>query len=260
MHSLKKLGLPREQANRFFTGLLVTFVIATTPVFAQKVSVVTEEMAPYNFIDDRDKTITGLSTEIVQEVLRRTKIEYKIAVYPWARSYRIAQEDPNIAIYSIGRNEERENIFKWVGVIANRDIYLYKLKSRPEVKADKLSDLKSYVLGGIRDGIRTQYLISEGLAVDLTNDDISNIRKLQIGRIDAFPADELAASALAKNSGIEFNSLGKMLKLDKLSGALYLAFSLNTDDQTVEKCRVALDEIKKDGTFHKITAKWLQRK
>ncbi len=247
--------------NKFITGLIVLSVAVATQVAAQKVTVVTEEMAPYNFSDEKDKAITGLSTEIVREVLRRAKLEYKIDIYPWARSYRLAQEEePNIAIYSMGRNDEREKIFKWVGVVANRDIYLYKLKGRTEVKADKISDLKSYTLGGIRDGVRTQYLLREGLSVDLVSDDISNIKKLKNGRIDAFPVDELALIALAEKSGVEFNSLEKMLKLDKLSGALYMAFSLNTDDSTVEKCRAALDEIKKDGTFNKITAKWLQRK
>jgi len=233
-------------------------VLATTmsPAFAEKISVVTEEMAPYNFTDEKDKQITGLSTEVVKEVLKRAKVDHEIKSFPWSRAYKMAQEDPDVAIYSIGRNEEREKMFKWVGVVAKRDVYLYKLKSRTDIKASKLEDLKPYNFGGIRDGIRTMYLVKEGFKVEQVTDDISNIKKLQAGRIDGIPSDDLALIALAKNSGVEFDSLEKLIKIDKLSGGLSMAFSLKTSDETVEKCRVALDSMVKDGTFDAIAAKW----
>jgi len=235
---------------------LVALAALSTPVSAQKIQVVTEEMAPYNFTDEKDKSITGMSTEVVREILKRAKIDYDIKSYPWVRAYKTAQDDPNTAIYSMGRNAEREKMFKWVGIVAKRDVYLYKLKSRTDIKANSLEDLKPYTFGGIRDGIRTVYLQNEGLKVDVVTDDISNIKKLQSGRIDAIPSDHLALMALAKNAGVDFNSLEKMYKLDKLSGGLSMAFSLNTPDEVVEKCRAALDSIVKDGTFDKITAKW----
>ncbi len=52
--------------------------------FAQKVAVVTEEMAPYNFVDERDESITGLSTDLVQEIFKRANVEHQFKVYPWA--------------------------------------------------------------------------------------------------------------------------------------------------------------------------------
>lgn len=238
---------------------LLSILIATlSTALAGEILVVTEEFAPYNFTDEK-VVISGMATEIVREVFRRAKLEFRIESQPWARAYRTAQDTPQAAIFSIGRNEERENLFKWVGSIVNRDVYVYKLKSRTDVKASKLSDLSAYVLGGIRDGARTMYLVSEGLSVDMVTDDIYNIKKLQVNRIDAFPADELALIALAKKSGIDFDSMEKLIKLDKLSGTLYLAFSLKTPDETVEKCRVALESMKKDGTFNKITARWLRK-
>lgn len=162
----------------------------TGTTLAQKVTVVTEEMAPYNFVDEKDQVVTGLSTELVREILKRAHIDYQIKIFPWARAYRTAQEAPNVAIYSMGRNDEREKLFKWVGVIVNREVFLYKLKGRPDIKVSSLQDLKPYKLGGIRDGVRTMYLHKEGLAVEEATDDASNIKKLQSRRIDAFPIDE----------------------------------------------------------------------
>lgn len=238
----------------------VSVTLLISPASAENVAVVTEEMPPYNFYDEKDQAVAGLSTELVHEVFKRANIQYHIKVYPWARAYRMAQEAPNIAIYSMGRNEERERLFKWVGVIVNREVFVYKLKGRPSIKANSLEDLKPYKLGGIRDGIRTMYLRKEGLAVEESTDDTSNIKKLQSKRIDAFPIDEPNLVYLSQKNGVDFHSMERMIKLEKLSGGLYLAFSLNTDDVMVGKCRVALDDMVKDGTFQKITAKWLAKK
>ncbi len=185
--------------------------------------------------------------------------QYQIEVFPWARSYRKAQDEPNVAIYSIGRNDEREKMFKWVGMVVNREVFLYKLKGRPEVKASSLADLKPYRLGGIRDGMRTMYLKKEGLSVDESTDDASNIKKLQSRRIDAFPIDEPNLVYLSERNGVDFDSMERLLKLEKMSSGLYMAFSLHTPDETVDKCRAALDGMVKDGSFNKITAKWLKK-
>ncbi|MES2950676.1 MAG: transporter substrate-binding domain-containing protein [Pseudomonadota bacterium] len=235
-------------------------LVAASPALADKVAVVTEEMAPYNFIDEKDKSVKGLSTELVHEILKRASIDYQIEIFPWARSYRMAQENPNVAIYSMGRNEEREKMFKWVGIIVNREVFLYKLKGRPEVKAASVAELKSYKLGGIRDGVRTMYLKKEGLTVEEATDDASNLKKLQSKRIDAFPIDEPNLVYLSEKNGVDFDSMERLLKLEKMSGGLYMAFSIKTPDETVEKCRAALDSMVKDGTFNKITAKWLKKK
>ncbi len=248
--------------RHFVSVLMAGAALAFTggSVFAGKVAVVTEEMAPYNFTDEKDKSVKGLSTELVQEILKRANIDYQIDVFPWARSYRMAQQDPNVAIYSMGRNEERETMFKWVGVIVNREVFLYKLKGRPDIKASSVAELKPYRLGGIRDGMRTMYLKKEGLSVEETTDDSGNLKKLQSRRIDAFPIDEPNLVYLSEKNGVDFDSMERLLKLEKMSGSMYMAFSLKTADETVEKCRTALDSMVKDGTFNKITAKWLKKK
>ena len=66
--------------------------------FAQKITVVTEEYPPYNFLDS-DKKIFKMSTEVVEEVLKRAKLDYQLAIYPWASAYKIAQDTHNVIIY-----------------------------------------------------------------------------------------------------------------------------------------------------------------
>lgn len=237
---------------------VLTGILWAASAESQTLTVVTEEYPPYNFQDVQTKKISGMATEVVQEILKRTKTPYKLGIYPWARAYQMAQDAPNVLIYSIGRNGQRENLFKWVDVIAPYDVYLYRLKSRPEVKVTRMADIKHFRIGAVRDDVRAQYLDKAGVPLDLVIEDSANAKKLASQRIDMFPIDELALVALYKREGLEPGSVVKAFKLEALSAGLYMAFSKQTPDETVRKCKAALAEIKRDGTFDKIRVKYLK--
>jgi polar amino acid transport system substrate-binding protein len=226
--------------------------------WGQSITVVTEEYPPYNFHDPAKNQISGMATEVVEEVLKRSKLDYTLSLYPWARAYQMAQDAPNVLIYSIGRNEKRETLFKWVDVIAPYDVYLYRLKSRPEIKVSSVDDIKHYKIGAVRDDVRAQYLEKAAVPLDLVIEDSANAKKLASQRIDLFPIDELAMVALYKREGLDPHSVVKAFKLEALSAGLYMAFSKQTPDELVRKCRAALAQIKKDGTFEKIRVKYLK--
>lgn len=225
--------------------------------WGQTLTVVTEEYPPYNF-QGSDKRISGMATEVVAEILKRTKTSYKLGIYPWARAYQMAQDAPNVLIYSIGRNDQREALFKWVGVIAPYDVYLYRLKSRPDVKIASMADIKQYRIGAVRDDVRAQYLEKAGVPLDLVIEDSANAKKLASQRIDLFPIDELALVALYKREGLDSGSVVKVFRLEALSAGLYMAFSNQTPDEMVRKCKAALAQIKRDGTFDRIRSKYFK--
>ncbi len=239
---------------------LTAWLVATlaTSAWGQTVTVVTEEYPPYNFQDTRKNKISGMGTEVVEEILKRTKLDYKLGIYPWARAYQMAQDAPNVLIYSIGRNDKRESLFKWVDVIAPYDVYLYRLKSRTEIKVSNIEGVKQYKIGAVRDDVRAQYLDKAAVPLDLVIDDSANAKKLTLQRIDMFPIDELAMVALYQREGLDPHSVVKVFKLEALSAGLYMAFSKQTSDALVDKCRAALAEIKRDGTFDRIRVKYLK--
>ena len=234
-------------------------VLAMAPsIWGQTLTVVTEEYPPYNFHDVSKNKISGMGTEVVREVLKRAKLDYKLDIYPWARAYQMAQDAPNVLIYSIGRNDMRESLFKWVDVIAPYDVYLYRLKSRPEIKVSEIEDVKRYKVGAVREDVRAQYLDHAEVPLDLVIEDRANAQKLALRRIDLFPIDELAMVALYKREGLDPRSVVKAFKLEALSAGLYMAFSNQTSYELVHRCKAALAAIKKDGTFDKIRVKYLK--
>lgn len=239
---------------RWIIGVVLACSVAVAP--AQKITVVTEEYPPFNYSEGG--RITGFSTEVVEEVLKRARLEFDLGIYPWARAYQMAQEAPNVLIYSIGRNDKREALFQWVDVIAPYDVYLFRLKSRTDIKVTDMASLRRYKVGAVRDDVRAQFLEAEGIKADLVTDDGVNVKKLSGQRIDMFPIDELAMVALYKREGVDPNTLVKVMKLDRLSSGLYMAFSRQTPEDLVNRCRVALAEMKKDGSFERLRAKYLK--
>ena len=239
------------------------FCLAALGATAQKITVVTEEYPPYNYTEN--EKVTGAGTEIVRLMLERAGIEYSLTSYPWARAYKMAQQSPNVMIYSIGRNGSRENAFKWVGIIAPYDVYLYKLKERTDVKVETLDDARQYIVGVVNDDVRAQFLQNEGFAesregpgLQITVKDENNLHKLVAGRIDLFPIDELACAHLAKRCEVDFAALEKTCRIDQLSSGLYVAMSMSTPDELVERCRAAMEDIKKDGLFQSTLDQYLR--
>lgn len=241
--------------------LIVFFsVIQITNLYSQKIKIVTENYPPYNYIEN-DK-ITGFSTEVLLEVLKITDFEYSIEVFPWSRAYMMALNEENVLIYSIGRTDEREKLFKWVGVIAPFDVYIFSLKSRDDIKIEKLEDAKKYKTLTTNNDVRERYLLSKGFEIerhiDNSADNTSNFEKLLIKRGDLWPIAELVANYFARSRGYQPEDLlKKSYHLNELSSeGLYMAFSIKTDDKIVDNFRNALEKVKNSDVYTKIKNKY----
>jgi polar amino acid transport system substrate-binding protein len=229
---------------------------------AHSVEIVTENFPPYNYREDGE--IRGVGTEVVQAVLKELGIEAKTRIYPWARTIAMAKNNKNTLIYSIGRNEKREKQFKWVGVIAPVDFYLFSLKERNDIDLKTLDDAKQYRIGTIREGIREQYLLSQGFEreknIHSTNEYSQGFEKLELKRIDLWAMPELSAYYIAKKYDHKPSDiLKKQFKLEGVTTEGYhMAFGLETPDELVEDFRAALEKVKASGKYDKIIEKYTQ--
>ncbi|MGD8252224.1 MAG: transporter substrate-binding domain-containing protein, partial [Desulfobacterales bacterium] len=141
-------------------GILTVLAILAGPANAQEMMVLTEESPPYNFT--RDGRITGSSTEIVREILRRLGEPDGIQVLPWARSYKLLNSRPNVALFSTTRTPEREDRFFWIGPLFTVHYGFYARKSS-HLRIDSLEDAKK--VGSIatyKDDVKEQLLKSMG--------------------------------------------------------------------------------------------------
>jgi len=242
-------------------ALLITGSLCST-LFAEKLTVYTEEFPPFNFTEN--KKITGLSTEIIQAVMKKAGLDYSIKSFPWARSYKLSQAKENSFIYSISRRVKRENLFQWVGIVTGANHSVYALKDRPNIVINKLEDLKKYKIGTIQKGSKETYLSANGFDVNTfqrmagDNANLLNYKKLKKKRIDVWLSTDSGASFTSKQVGDNPSSvLKKVFEFEEMSkGGYYLAASLTTPKETVEKVRAVLESFKKSDEYKMILKKW----
>ena len=223
--------------------------------------IVTEELPPYNMT--QDGKVTGLSTEVVQAVLNEVGMRGNIQSMPWARAYDIALNSETVMIYSITRTEQREKLFKWVGVIAPTQWFLFSLSGR-NIRLSHLDDARKFQIATVNEDAGEQYLASKGFVLgknlQSSNKYEFNYDKLNLGRVDLWIANELNAYYLVRQRGGDpAKVLERTLALPDVGGedGLNMAFSLKTPDHVVERFRKGLDAVKKSGVYNGLLRKWL---
>ena len=248
-----------------FWGICAGIPIGNVQAIEGKVlnlTILTEEFPPYHYTEQN--RITGIATEVVESVMKQTGINYTIECYPWARTYKTAQETPNTLIYSINRTPQREGLFKWVGAIVPINVSIYCLSARSDIHVDDFTDLNNYKIGTIRDDAFESYLINKGL-------DISNFHRLsgdtayqrsylllKAGRIEVMPMIDAVGYHIVRQVGDDPKTmLRKIFSVTELSqDSSYIAASLKTPDDIVNRIRNALDEFKKTSNYEKLLEKW----
>ena len=244
-----------------FSAFVCSLLLSTSS-FAQQLTIYTEEFPPYNFTEDGK--IVGVSTEVVETVMKETGLDYEIAIYPWARTYKYTKQRPNSLIFSISRRESREAEFKWIGIITPSRHSVFALSSRTDVQIENIDDLKNYKIGTTIDDARETYLLNNGFEVGklqrVGGDDANNrnYQKLKLGRIDVWPMPEAVAHYILKQAGDDPDkSIRKVFVFEEMSkGGYYIASGLDTSDEVVNKIRDALENFKKTPEYNDILEKW----
>jgi polar amino acid transport system substrate-binding protein len=226
----------------------------------ETVKIVTEEFPPYNFTE-RGR-ITGLGTEVVEAVLKEMNVTGQIQSMPWARAYDTALNTENVLIYSISRTEQRDKLFKWVGVIAPGDWYLFSLPAR-NLRFAALDEAKALQTGTVNEDVGEQFLVSRGFVIgknlQSSNKYEANYQKLKMGRVDLWVANRHVAAHIARGAGDDPSKvLAPAYHFPDLgSEGNYMAFGPKTSEAYVDRFRKALEAIKKKGIYDAIQKKWL---
>jgi len=228
-------------------------LINFSPIFAQKLKIYTIEEPPLNFVEGNK--ITGVTTDIVREILKRTNNTSTISTLPWARAYQYAKTQENTIIFSIGRIPQRENMFKWVGPIARKKAMLFA-KRGSGIKVEKLKNAKDVrTILTMRKDTQEQYLQKHsftnihGLATWR-----QGLKMLLSNRGDLWTQKDLDVAIILKEEKVNSDRIEAVFTMFELSA--YIGVSKSTNDDIVRIWQSTLDEIKNDGTFEKIIRKW----
>lgn len=210
----------------------------------EDITYITEDYPPENYLENGE--LKGYAVEILKEVWREMGVaEQPIQVMPWARGYATALNQPDIMLFAMARNSEREKLFKWVGPIYYTRIKLFSLRNA-DYNIKTIDDAKELRTGVMRNDIGDRILIEK----DFPETSLTRVRELKqlimmlkTGRIDLICTTETSLkNEIARHKELNI-SYKTVLLLEEIQ--VYYAFSSQTDDMTVSRFQKALTGIDK---------------
>ena len=233
----------------FCSSLLLVLVALQS--YAQGIDVVTED-SRYAYL--RDGKLVGPGPRVIEATLKAAGLaDYRILVYPWARAYEKALREPDVLIYPLDRTGAREQLFKWVGEMDTVTTRFYKLRGGENIALSSLEDARRYTIGVVRHDTRQLFLQHQGftrLVVSANNRD--NFQKLLNHQVQLLPMTERDAQIGSEEAHVDFDVLEQVYSIDQQPNHAYLAFSLSTPDETVERARRAFEKLKGSGELERL--------
>jgi polar amino acid transport system substrate-binding protein len=197
---------------------------------------------------------SGLAVEILQEAARRLNEPTAVQVMPFARALAVTKQGVDILVAPPGRVASRESSYQWVAPLVDEVFVLISSKQfqpKPLVR----NQLESLTIGVMRNSV------GEGLAAELVINsievvpmEVTNAKKLATGRIGAWVASWNTALHAQREAGLDVQNLvrGEVL----MRTTLYVAASLKMSPQNVQRWRVVLEKMRKDGSIEAIEKKY----
>ncbi|MTV39494.1 substrate-binding periplasmic protein [Duganella radicis] len=238
-------------------ALLLATSVAPRPAAARgPLRILGSDAVPLFFV--RDGVTTGFCAEIVKEIQRRIGDRTPIEVVPWVRAYRTAMAGENVMLACPKRTPAREALFKWVGPVMETHTYLYALRSTG-LRLQTLDDARK--LDGIllpRAFYSYEYLERAGFTnLEPVGTSRTMLTMLLAGRRQAMVTDSEQLPALLAQAKVAPGTVVPVLSL--MSTQSYLTFPPDTPEAQLAPWRHALDSMKQDGTFARLTRQWLHR-
>lgn len=246
LHSLATRALAPALA------LSLALSLASAAASAQTIKAVTEASA-FTY-QKGDGKVGGPATQIVEATLQNAGLkDYSVSLYPWARAYDMALQEPNVLIYLIARTPARETQFKWAGEFIRIEYHLYKLRDQAQVVVRNLQDAKNYSIGVMRDDVRHQYLQSQGFTkLVISAQNIDNFKKLINRQVQLVPMPEVDVKLMCEEARFDCAGLEKVYTLDALAVGINMAYSNSTSDEVVARTRAAFNKLKADGSVARL--------
>ncbi|MDD2649840.1 MAG: ABC transporter substrate-binding protein [Candidatus Cloacimonadales bacterium] len=234
--------------------ILALISIISVVTLSAQLTIYCEDDPPYQIIN-KDGSLSGLTVEVCMEIQKRVGNTDKIQVVPWARGLNEINTKPNTILFSMSRTAERNPLYKWVGPV-KESVYALYVKADSKISINDIEEAKKLKgIGVYNQDIRDQYLTSQGFTnLERVTDKNVNIKKVMTGRLEAFADSEESYRANTVEAGYKESDVKQLFVFMKTQ--LYIAMSKETPDETVTKWNGALEEMKKDGTFKKIYAKY----
>jgi len=219
---------------------------------AEPITLIAEDYPPFSWIDKASGKPTGLSADIVAELMQRAGIATTTpAVVPWARAMVLAASTPNACLYTTARVPEREAMYQWVGPIGHNEWVLFARRA-DHISLHSLDDALPYQIGTFISDASVAILHQHHLKVNAVPSDRLNPPKLQMERIQLWSVGRMPGLYLQRELGIsDFEEVLNFAQAD-----MYLACNKHMDAAGIARLNELLRGMYHDGTMQRIYTRY----
>lgn len=239
------------------TYLLLFILLYNLPVQAEKITVVTEYLPPYQ-LENSDGSLGGFSTEIINMLFKLTGDQADITVLPWARAYNEAKYKKDTLIYSIAQTESRYPHFNWIGCMKTVRLFAWGLKTKFSSPINSIQALNSYTIAVTRNSSAGQYihsLLPENQIYAVVHEDQA-MKMLYRKRVDVIVGAEILFKHRAEKLKFDFSNMKKLLEIKPLNVKLCIAFNKDTKPAIIRRYKQAFKLLAASGELDNIKTKW----
>ena len=215
----------------------------------------TEEQPPMNYIDEKGD-VSGSSTAVVREIMKRLNLNAPIHLVSWSQGYDKVLTTPGTALFSTTLTHQRDSMFKWVGPIATVE-YSFFGREDFSMPVTSLADIKNAgVIAVVANTGRYQTLQSSHVDnLLLCKDDVACVEAVLSGKAALWFGTRDMYAQTAKRLSSEMNRIIEVWPF--MSRGSYIAFNRDTPDSEIKLWQDTLDEMKEDGTYDMIIERFM---
>lgn len=242
------MHLNRHQSVFLFLYLILLMFTLTGRAQTAPLKIVTEFSPPHQIIENEQ--VSGLATQKVQAILQQANVKAPIDIYPWARAYRKASNEPNTLIYSMAKTEERAPLFYWLAPVAQYKFGWVSLQDRKDIVLNELAEAKQYRIVVQRDDISHLWLIKQGFIEDkhfITCADIGCSWQLLINKnVDLIIESVDLIDDMLQRLNHPLDSVQFISYIPELEITAYLAANRNIDPSLLSRLQVAISTLNQE--------------
>ncbi len=235
----------------------IALVFTCTSSRAEKAVLYTEPLAPLHY--EENGKVVGIATEIVKAIFTQAGFTTHIEIYPWKRTYRHVLADEEGFVYTINRTERREQLFKWIGPILDKKVFLYRLKHRYDVDASTLKEAKGYTTAVILGHSLTTMLkdkgFREGKELIITPNKKVQMKLFLAGRCDLITGNQYTIYQALKAEGHSLKDVEPAVFIS--ANNYYIGANPGVDDQVITRLLEANSSVQQSGIIDDIIKKYI---
>lgn len=218
---------------------------------------------PYSYL--REGKPVGIDVDIVQELGRRSGVQFDIGLVPFKRVVESVRAGSVEAGMALLHNAEREGFALFTGVLHNSTYSLFVLKDRPMRFDGSLDSLQGQRIGKVRGFFVSEAFDAEvavgRVQLEETAGSEQGLQMLRAGRVDAISGQTVVTRYLAQQAGMveALRVLPFPLVPDKPAFLVLSRAAAIADREALgERLRLMLEQMHRDGSIARIEARHLQ--